>query len=239
MELLIATAIQAIAESNSAYKKRIADYIHQELDVSLYGENVSPSIYHAIHKAACRNSRANALEAKKYQEAGATFKPELPDIAFASFVQDIQDKVCWLSRGMLMRRNTADEAEALMTQSNGLDFAQDFAQEEYNVDATSKEEIRENVLHAHAVLTNVQAKISQDLRLQNLEPLYLFAPSSLDPDTNQWVTDIKTDDWDETVSAMQDIVDRLQTQTSITEATLQESNAIDFLPQESTEEKSA
>ena len=239
METLVSVAISNIIAGNSDYKKRIATLIENEQDVSLYGDEVSPTIYHAIHKAACRNSRYNALEAKKHQEANVSFKPELPDIAFASFIQNIQDKICWLSRALLVRRNTADEAEEVMTQSNGLDFTQDFAKEEYDVDATTKQEIRDNVLHTHAVLTNVQAKIGQDLRLQSLEPLYVFAPSSQDPDTKEWVTDVKTNDWDEAVSAMQDIVDRLATESPVTETTLQESNNLDFSPKESAETKTA
>jgi hypothetical protein len=228
METLVETAVENIQAGNSPYKARIAGHILQELNDEIYGDEVSPSIYHAIHKASCRNSRANALEAKKYQEASVSFKPELPDIAFASFVQTIQDKVTWMSRGLLNRRNNVDEAEEVMLGSNGIDFAQDFAKEEYNVDADSKQEIRDNVLHVHSVLTSVQGRIGQDLRLQNLDPLFLFAPSSQDPDTKEWVTDVQTNDWDEAVSAMQDIVDRLQTESPVSEKELQASNSIDF-----------
>lgn len=229
----VETAVLAIANGNSVYKSTIAKHIMDEMNTQLYGEDAAPTIYHALYKAALRNNRINALDAKKHNLVDVIFKPAVPDISMSSFLQTVQDKIAWAGRRALQSRITEDENEELMQNANGLDFTADQALEEHGIDATNVLNIHSDMMHINGMLSKVSTQINHMLRIRNADPLYLFAPSTLCPDTNTWVTPVKTNDWDEAVASMNETALMLQMESPITETALTDANNMNFdLPDE-------
>lgn len=220
--MVIETAILDIANGNSEYKSRIAKLILDEMSTKLYKKNATDCPLNAIYRATLRNARYNQLESAKCKEVGVVFKPELYDIGFYSFIQGVMDKICWSARKGTMSRITVDEIEAELGLSTGIDFANEQG-DEMGIDTTTKHAIRDDVLELNRMLNAVSARLAQKLRI-NADPLYLFAPSTLVGD--EWVQEIKTNDWDEALSAMDHIADTLRANDQITDTEINEQ--IDF-----------
>ena len=220
--MIIETAVLDIANGQSAYKSRLAKLILDEMSKKSYKKDATDCILFAIYKATMRNARYNQLEENKCKEVGLEYKPELYDIGFYSFIQQVMDKVCWAARRGANTRISVDEMEAEMLGGNGIDFANDLG-DDIGIDATSKEAIRQDVLEANRRLSNVSARLSQKLRI-GADPLFLFAPTTLVND--EWVQPIKTDDWDVALATMDQISEELRANDKITESDINE--AIDF-----------
>ena len=161
-----------------------------------------------------RNARYNQLEEDKCKEVGLEYKPELYDIGFYSFIQQVMDKVCWSARRGANDRISVDEMEEEMLGGNGIDFANDLG-DEIGIDATSKEAIRQDVLEANRRLSSVSARLSQKLCI-GADPLFLFAPATLVND--EWVQPVKTDDWDVALATMNQISEELRANDKISDS---------------------
>lgn len=159
----------------------------------------------ALYYAALRNARFNAFETKKANEVGSVFTPDLWDISFYGFVQDVMDQVCWKARKFNGQRLSADELDDLLNSSTGLDFAVDAA-EEIGMDATTTMTIESDVNHLYSCLSNVSARLAQILKI-NSDPLHFFSPKEV-LDNGTWVALYKSSSWDEAKSDMQDMTDK-------------------------------
>ena len=215
---IVETAVLDFVDGNSEYKSNIAKLIMDEMSTKLYKKEAAPSIYHAIYKASLRNARFNQLEEAKCKEVDVSYKPELYNIGFYSFIQQIQDKVCWLARRGTKARLTVDQLEEEMLGGNGIDFATNLS-EDLGVDTDTLANVRDDVLEVNRILSNVSSAISTKLNV-NADPLYLFAPSTLVND--EWVQEVKTNDWDQALYVMDDIAEKLRADDKLTEADINE-----------------
>jgi len=217
-DYLVEEALHSIElNSNSEFKKRLARLALDEMSVKLHGEHAKTVSLDAMYTAAKRNSKINSDEKSSHQLAGLVFKPEIYDISFYSFVQSVMDKICWLSRRAAKARIAQDKKSAEDNGDHGIDGANVISDEIY-IDSSSLSTIREDVLEANRVLTSLASRIATKLSINNAETLYVFAPTQLIDE--QWVTPIKTNDWDEAMQCMDHIIDVIEEQKTITEEDL-------------------
>ena len=207
----IENAITNIIAGNSAYKSRLGTMILAQLSADKPAENIMDAIW----QATMINAKFNQDEDIKCKSIGAIHKPEIYDISFYGFIQQIMDRAAWSARAGLTARLKADLEDEKSSGGNGLDFAQDL-EDEIGFDLSSPSGIKEQVDDIYAKLTCVSADIASARKL-DAEPLYMFAPSEKTED-GSWQVTHKLTDWDDVVSVMNDIVTSLNDQPEVTEA---------------------
>ena len=207
----IENAISNIIAGNSAYKTRLGNMIIDRLSADTPAEN----IVDAIWQTTMINAKFNRDEDIRCKSIGAIHKPELYDISFYGFIQQIMDRACWNARAGLVARIKADAQDAETSGGNGLDFAQDL-EDTVGFDLSTPSGIKEQIDDIYAKLSCLSADIAAKRKL-DAEPLYMFAPTER-LDSGDWVTTHKLTDWDEIVSTMNDIVTALNDQPEVTES---------------------
>jgi len=193
----------------------IARLIMDEMSTKQYPDSATDSIQYAIYLAALRNCRLNQLQEQEHKDVGATgeFRPELWDIAFYGFVQNIMDACCWAGRRGNIARAQVSLLDAELLGGNGQDFA-DGMSEELGIDCKSKENVAEDMQQIFKELSYVSAKIADKCGI-NSDPLYMFNPSTQLSD-GTWVNEMATNSWDSTLSLMDDITANLKGSSRIT-----------------------
>lgn len=234
VNLIVETAITDIANGNSAYKSGMAIAVHAEMSKATHGPNAAPTIFHALYKASIRNAINNGRAEAQAKEIGEAFKPEYYDISYYGFLQNVMDKICWNVRRGATKRHDVDELEEMMLGGNGLDFANDFG-EEQGFNAESQAMIKSEVEHVYTLLERTAVLISAKLRVSNSEPLYLFAPSTLKD--GEWVNEIQTRDWDEAMSYMAEIAKSLQAADKLDESDLNADFSLEDDPRHPSQER--
>ena len=197
----IENAINQIADGKSQHKTRLANMILERLSAE---KKPAANIIDAIWQATMLNAKFNQEEDVKCKAVGAIHKPELYDISFYGFIQQIMDRACWNARAGLVARRNADAQDEQTSGGNGLDFATDL-EDQVGFDLSTPEGIRDQVNDIFDKLTLVSADIAQ-ARALDAEPVHMFSPSERQED-GTWVVTLKIDNWDEAVVAMNDIVD--------------------------------
>ena len=206
----IENAISNIIAGNSAYKTRLGNLILDRLSADQPADN----IIDAIWQATMLNAKFNQDEDIRCKSIGAIHKPELYDISFYGFIQQIMDRACWNARAGLVARLKADREDDISSGGNGIDFSDDIS-DEIGFDLSSPSGIKEQVDDIYAKLSCVSADIATHRKLDG-EPLYMFAPTER-LDSGDWVATHKLTDWDDVVSTMNDIVTSLNDQPEVTE----------------------
>lgn len=186
-----------VGAGKSAYKAGLATAILNEMDASFKGHGTHVTCpKQAIVKAFIRNSLSN----RGRDKADISYF----DISFYGFVQTIMDKICWKARRLANNRITETDLDNV----NGIDFTMEAA-EQIGVDGSSHATIADSVQQAYDELTLVSAYIGQKMGSNtDLEPLYMFAPSSPQED-GSWQLECTITDWDEALTKMNDISEQL------------------------------
>lgn len=197
--LAIENAVSNIQDNGSLYKSRLASMIIDELSDK---KHPAANIIDAIWQATMRNAKFNQDETVRCKAIGALYKPEIYDIAFYGFIQNIMDRVCWNARAGLNARLKNDADEELSAGGTGVDFS-DLVSDEISFDLSTPSGIAEQVNEIYTKLMCVSADIAVARKI-DAEPLHMFSPSDLV--NGEWVQTHKIDDWDEAVSVMNDIV---------------------------------
>ncbi|MGB1973350.1 MAG: hypothetical protein ACPHQD_04805 [Vibrio toranzoniae] len=194
--LLIDSALNDfIGAGKSPYKQGIANRILDEMNDGIVQDSTDcPK--QAIAKAFIRNSLNNRGRDKS--------DINYFDISFYGFVQTLMDKICWKARRLANNRITETDLDNI----NGIDFTMEAA-DQIGIDGSNTASIAEAVQQAYDELTLVSAFIGQKMGSNNdLEPLYMFAPSS-PQDDGSWVTDCTITNWDEALTEMNNISEQL------------------------------
>jgi hypothetical protein len=212
-DYLIELAILSIAQnSNSDFKKRLARLTLDEMSRKLHGDSAKTNPRQAIYYAGMRNSHTNKLEKERFATSGIKFVPEIYDISFYSFVQNVMDKICWMSRKAAAARIEQEKQSEEMRGDNGIDYANEISDELY-IDSSNLGTIREDVLEANRTMTSLCSQLASKLQVSNGGPLYVFAPTQLVDGV--WEIPFKTNDWDEALDCMNQIAADLQEQSEI------------------------
>lgn len=194
--LLIDSALNDfIGAGKSPYKQGIANRILDEMNDGIVQDSTDcPK--QAIAKAFIRNSLNNRGRDKS--------DINYFDISFYGFVQTLMDKICWKARRLANNRITETDLDNI----NGIDFTMEAA-DQIGIDGSNTASIAEAVQQAYDELTLVSAFIGQKMGSNNdLEPLYMFAPSS-PQDDGSWQTDCTITNWDEALTEMNNISEQL------------------------------
>jgi hypothetical protein len=194
--LLIDSALNDfIGAGKSPYKQGIANRILDEMNDGIVQDSTDcPK--QAIAKAFIRNSLTNRGRDKS--------DINYFDISFYGFVQTLMDKICWKARRLANNRITETDLDSI----NGIDFTMEAA-DQIGIDGSNTATIADAVQQAYDELTLVSAFIGQKMGSNNdLEPLYMFAPSS-PQDDGSWQTDCTITNWDEALTEMNNISEQL------------------------------
>lgn len=194
--LLIDSALNDfIGAGKSPYKQGIANRILDEMNDDIVQDSTDcPK--QAIAKAFIRNSLTNRGRDKS--------DINYFDISFYGFVQTLMDKICWKARRLANNRITETDLDSI----NGIDFTMEAA-DQIGIDGSNTATIADAVQQAYDELTLVSAFIGQKMGSNNdLEPLYMFAPSS-PQDDGSWQTDCTITNWDEALTEMNNISEQL------------------------------
>lgn len=184
-----------VGAGKSAYKSGLATAVLSEMDAGIV-KDVTTCPKQAIVKAFIRNSLGNR----------GRDKAEIAyfDISFYGFVQTIMDKICWKARRLANNRITETDLDNV----NGIDFTMEAA-DQIGIDGSNTATIADSVKQAYDELTLVSAYIGQKMGSNtDLEPLYMFAPSSPQED-GSWQLECTITDWDEALTKMNDISEQL------------------------------
>ena len=203
---VVETAIDSLSNSASVKMKPIYQAILNQVE-----NKSNDNIYDCIWVAAANNHNANVRDKARCDQTGAQFTPDIWNITFYGICQKIMDRVAWSARALTVSRGKQDEIDMSIAGSTGLDYTQDQADIDYGthaIDTTTLQNIREEVLEIYRSMSIVSAHISSQLKLPRAEPLYLFAPSTVDQQGN-WSVPVKCDDWDHALAVMQDTADDL------------------------------
>ena len=196
--LAIETAVQNLTDA-SPYKARLANKILDQLS----GKKAAPTTVDAIWQATMLNASFNEQEKITCSAVGALHKPEIYDISFHGFIQQIMNKICWNARRAANARINQDAQDAKAKGGNGTDFTTQTA-EETGFKLSSLADIKDQVHDINAKLLSLSAEIAE-VRKLDAEPLYMFAPSER-LDSGDWVVTHKLDDWDDIFTVLNDIV---------------------------------
>lgn len=208
----IENAISHIISGGSAYKTRLGTMILERFSAE---KNPAENVIDAIWQATMINALFNQNEDIRCKSVGAIHKPEIYDISFYGFIQQIMDRACWSARAGLVARLKSDADDEENSGGNGLDFAQDL-EDEVGFNLSTPSGIKEQIDDIYAKLSCVSADIAAARKLDG-EPLYMFAPSERLED-GSWQVTHKLTDWDDAVAVMNDIVAGLNDQPEVTDA---------------------
>jgi len=166
-------------QSNECPAKRIA-YAHIYLD--------------------CRRT-----EDKKAGLEYAGIKPE----KLLSFTQVLMNKVCWMSRKMMVSQTEEDRKDIV----NGIDFTQDLA-DELNLDRFEAEHIKPLVDDDYATMMAVNSWLAREMNyLDDIQPLYYYQ-DMLKDEHGEWYVNATADNYDDAMGVIEGVIARLDEQSA-------------------------
>ena len=208
--IAIEIAVQSFT-NQSPYKARLANKMLDQLS----GDHAAPTMIDAIWQATMLNAKFNQQEEENCKAVGALHKPEIYDISFHGFIQQIMNKVCWNARQAANARIEQDAEEAESSGGNGTDKTAEVT-ENTGLTLSSIADIKDQVDDIYMKLSCVSAEIA-DKRQLDAEPLYMFAPSER-LESGDWVVTHKLDDWDDTFATLNNIVVELNDRPKVDES---------------------
>ena len=156
------------------------------------------------------------------RRSGNEYGGPKPEAFMLSFVQKLQNQVCW-SVGSV---KAAQVDEDLTNQIYGLDFRQDIHDQIGDTDHTKPENFEQIVDDTYNVLLMVQTYLGTQMDyIDNYDAIRYYAQQTQNED-GEWVDDLIADNWDEAQDCLSTARDRMDERKEA--AQVQEIENIDF-----------
>lgn len=188
-------AITAISE-RSGQMATIADICQQQVGAA------SPANAIAMAHTVIKHRQ---LEWHKQQPAGVKLSdyPDVKPETCLLFVQQLMNRICWLSRSVYVAQSEEDEKDV----ANGIDFSADKL-EELDLEPVDTDHIKELVDDDFSTLTAVNSFLCKKMSyLDTLPVLEYYKHDAFNESTQEWETKAVAVNYDEAMAVIQDIID--------------------------------
>lgn len=191
----IDAAITAISERNGQMAT-IANICQKQVGAASPAHTIAMAYVTIKHRQ---------LEWHKQQPAGVKLSdyPEVKPETCLLFVQQLQNRICWLSRSIYVAQSEEDEKDV----ANGIDFSADKL-EELDLEPVDTDHIKDLVDDDFATLTAVNSYLCKKMSyLDTLPVLEYYKHDAFNESTQEWETKAVAVNYDEAMAIIQDIID--------------------------------